>query len=46
MEIIAKELVRDEGHPDVFRLFIAVYRNFMEVCFGITSSLILLLLAT
>lgn len=33
MEIIAKELKLDEGHQDVFRLFIAVYRNFMEVCF-------------
>lgn len=30
-EIIAKELQVDEGHPDVHRLFLAVYKSFMEV---------------
>ncbi|KAF2298049.1 hypothetical protein GH714_008006 [Hevea brasiliensis] len=29
-EIIAKELQLDEGHPDVHRLFLAVYKSFME----------------
>ncbi|XP_042043921.1 MYG1 protein C694.04c-like [Salvia splendens] len=29
-EIIAKELQVDEDHPDVQRLFLAVYKNFME----------------
>lgn len=31
MEIIAKELQLDEGHPDVHRLFLAIYKSFMEV---------------
>lgn len=31
MEIIAKELQLDQGHPDVLRLFLAVYKSFMEV---------------
>ena len=30
-EIIAKELEVDEEHPDVNRLFLAVYKSFMEV---------------
>ncbi|KAG6791546.1 hypothetical protein POTOM_000669 [Populus tomentosa] len=30
-EIIAKELQVNEGHPDVHRLFLAVYTSFMEV---------------
>ncbi|XP_015865776.2 MYG1 protein C694.04c [Ziziphus jujuba] len=30
VEIIAKELQLDEGHPDVYRLFLAVYKNFVE----------------
>ncbi|KAJ9148136.1 hypothetical protein P3X46_030223 [Hevea brasiliensis] len=29
-EIIAKELQVDEGHPDVHRSFLAVYKSFME----------------
>ncbi|KAK4856116.1 hypothetical protein QYF36_014293 [Acer negundo] len=29
-EIIAKELQVDEGHPDVLRLFVVVYKSFME----------------
>lgn len=39
MEIIAKELRLDEGHPDVFRLFIAVYRNFMEAIDAIDNGI-------
>ncbi|KDP27326.1 hypothetical protein JCGZ_20827 [Jatropha curcas] len=31
LEIIAKELQLDEGHQDVYRLFVAVYKNFVEV---------------
>lgn len=31
MEIIAKELQLDQGHPDVHQLFLAVYKSFMEV---------------
>ncbi|KAI4343154.1 hypothetical protein MLD38_027690 [Melastoma candidum] len=31
-EIIAKELQVNEEHPDVHRLFLAVYKSFMEVC--------------
>ncbi|KAF6136214.1 hypothetical protein GIB67_036892 [Kingdonia uniflora] len=30
LEIIAKELELEEGHPDVQRLFLAVYKSFME----------------
>ncbi|KAJ7010401.1 hypothetical protein NC653_000984 [Populus alba x Populus x berolinensis] len=30
-EIIAKELQVNEGHPDVHRLFLAVYTSFMEI---------------
>lgn len=30
-EIIAKELQVDEGHPDVRRLYIAIYKSFIEV---------------
>ncbi|KAL5730088.1 hypothetical protein ACHQM5_002957 [Ranunculus cassubicifolius] len=29
-EIIAKELKLDQGHPDVHRLFLAVYKSFVE----------------
>ena len=32
-EIIAKELNVDQDHPDVLRLFLAVYKSFMEVSF-------------
>ncbi|CAO2817066.1 unnamed protein product [Amaranthus hypochondriacus] len=39
MEIIAKELKLDEGHQDVFRLFIAVYRNFMEAIDAIDNGI-------
>ncbi|KAI3731371.1 hypothetical protein L1987_62559 [Smallanthus sonchifolius] len=30
VEIIAKTVQLDEGHPDVHRLFLAVYKNFIE----------------
>ncbi|XP_050254137.1 uncharacterized protein LOC126700164 isoform X2 [Quercus robur] len=30
LEIIAKELQLDEGHPDVYHLYLAVYKSFME----------------
>ncbi|KAF9587974.1 hypothetical protein IFM89_006299 [Coptis chinensis] len=30
MEIIAKELKLDQGHPDVHHLFLAVYKSFVE----------------
>ncbi|KAL9230205.1 hypothetical protein vseg_005588 [Gypsophila vaccaria] len=39
MEIIAKELKLDIGHPDVFRLFISVYRNFMEAIDAIDNGI-------
>ncbi|KAI7740236.1 hypothetical protein M8C21_031167 [Ambrosia artemisiifolia] len=29
-EIIAKEVQLDEGHPDVHRLYLAIYKSFME----------------
>ncbi|XP_057510698.1 uncharacterized protein LOC130793063 [Actinidia eriantha] len=29
-EIIARELQLDEGHPDVHRLFLTIYKSFME----------------
>lgn len=30
MEIIARELQQDEGHQDVLRLYLVVYKNFIE----------------
>ncbi|GAB4857663.1 hypothetical protein Ancab_015569 [Ancistrocladus abbreviatus] len=39
MEIIAKELQLDEGHPDVFRLFIAIYRSFMEAIDAVDNGI-------
>ncbi|KAH9623170.1 hypothetical protein KSS87_005838 [Heliosperma pusillum] len=39
MEIIAKELKLDLGHPDVFMLFISVYRNFMEAIDAIDNGI-------
>ncbi|KAJ0048959.1 hypothetical protein Pint_14834 [Pistacia integerrima] len=38
-EIIAKELQVDEGHPDVHRLFLAVYRNFMEAIDAVDNGI-------
>ncbi|XP_031262709.1 UPF0160 protein-like [Pistacia vera] len=38
-EIIAKELLVDEGHPDVHRLFLAVYRNFMEAIDAVDNGI-------
>ncbi|KAL8150310.1 hypothetical protein V2J09_020118 [Rumex salicifolius] len=39
MEIIAKELQADEGHPDVFRLFIAIYKSFMEAIDAVDNGI-------
>ncbi|XP_074287202.1 uncharacterized protein LOC141612345 [Silene latifolia] len=39
MEIIAKELKVDLSHPDVFLLFISVYRNFMEAIDAIDNGI-------
>ncbi|KAK1565544.1 hypothetical protein Q3G72_029295 [Acer saccharum] len=38
-EIIAKELQVDEGHPDVLRLFVAVYRSFMEAIDAVDNGI-------
>ncbi|KAL8552886.1 hypothetical protein ACS0TY_001534 [Phlomoides rotata] len=38
-EIIAKELEVDEDHPDVDRLFLAVYRNFMEAIDAVDNGI-------
>ncbi|XP_043716986.1 LOW QUALITY PROTEIN: MYG1 protein-like [Telopea speciosissima] len=37
-EIIAKELQADEGHPDVHRLFLAIYKSFMEAIDAIDNG--------
>lgn len=39
LEIIAKELQLDEGHPDVQRLFLAVYKSFMEAIDAIDNGI-------
>ena len=44
MEIIAKELQLDQGHPDVHRLFLAVYKSFMEVLSLAIQNLFLFIL--
>ncbi|CAN4082254.1 unnamed protein product [Withania somnifera] len=38
-EIIAKELQVDEEHPDVLRLFLAVYKSFMEAIDAIDNGI-------
>lgn len=38
-EIIAKELQVDEGHPDVDRLYLAVYKSFMEAIDAIDNGI-------
>ncbi|CAK9169325.1 unnamed protein product [Ilex paraguariensis] len=38
-EIIAKELQLDEEHPDVLRLFLAVYKSFMEAIDAIDNGI-------
>ncbi|KAM7491524.1 hypothetical protein LguiA_034445 [Lonicera macranthoides] len=38
-EIIAKELQLDEGHPDVHKLFLAVYKSFMEAIDAIDNGI-------
>eukprot|EP00268_Persea_americana_P047384 TRINITY_DN4935_c0_g1_i2.p1 TRINITY_DN4935_c0_g1~~TRINITY_DN4935_c0_g1_i2.p1 ORF type:complete len:375 (+),score=71.27 TRINITY_DN4935_c0_g1_i2:229-1353(+) len=39
MEIIAKELQLDVEHPDVHRLFIAVYKSFMEAIDAVDNGI-------
>ncbi|XP_010252461.1 PREDICTED: UPF0160 protein C694.04c [Nelumbo nucifera] len=39
MEIIAKELQLDKGHPDVHRLFQAIYKSFMEAIDAIDNGI-------
>lgn len=39
-EIIAKELRVEEDHPDVHRLYLAVYKSFMEVVYICWFSII------
>ncbi|KAL4570610.1 hypothetical protein LXL04_026268 [Taraxacum kok-saghyz] len=38
-EIIAKELQVDEGHPDVQRLYLAIYKSFMEAIDAIDNGI-------
>lgn len=38
-EIIAKELQLDEEHPDVHRLYLAIYRSFMEAIDAIDNGI-------
>ncbi|KAI6701947.1 hypothetical protein NL676_011083 [Syzygium grande] len=38
-EIIAKELQVDENHPDVLRLFLAVYKSFMEAIDAVDNGI-------
>ncbi|XP_050230020.1 uncharacterized protein LOC126679123 [Mercurialis annua] len=38
-EIIAKELKVDETHPDVHRLFLAVYKSFMEAIDAVDNGI-------
>ncbi|XP_062146414.1 uncharacterized protein LOC133854300 [Alnus glutinosa] len=38
-EIIAKELQVDEQHPDVHRLFLAVYKSFMEAIDAVDNGI-------
>ncbi|XP_021763669.1 UPF0160 protein-like [Chenopodium quinoa] len=38
-EIIAKELQLDQGHPDVHRLFLAIYKNFVEAVDAVDNGI-------
>ncbi|KAF4351082.1 hypothetical protein F8388_013187 [Cannabis sativa] len=38
-EIIAKELQVNEEHPDVFRLFLAIYKSFMEAIDAVDNGI-------
>ncbi|GLU17572.1 hypothetical protein SLE2022_339330 [Rubroshorea leprosula] len=38
-EIIAKKLEVDEGHPDVHRLYLAIYKSFMEAIDAIDNGI-------
>ncbi|KAL7183286.1 hypothetical protein ACSBR1_041882 [Camellia fascicularis] len=39
IEIIANELQLDQGHPDVHRLFLAIYKSFMEAIDAIDNGI-------
>ncbi|KAG7565020.1 Metal-dependent protein hydrolase [Arabidopsis suecica] len=39
LEIISKEIQLDQRHPDVFRLFLAVYKNFIEAVDAIDNGI-------
>lgn len=39
LEIIAKELQLDEGHPDVYRLYLAVYKSFLEAIDAVDNGI-------
>jgi len=44
LEIISKELQLEQRHPDVFRLFLAVYKNFIEVVLRALERLLIKML--
>lgn len=39
LEIIAKEVQLDESHPDVMRLYLAIYKSFMEAIDAIDNGI-------
>ncbi|KAL1203288.1 hypothetical protein V5N11_031882 [Cardamine amara subsp. amara] len=39
LEVVAKELQLDQRHPDVYRLFLAVYKNFIEAVDAIDNGI-------
>ncbi|XP_060971073.1 uncharacterized protein LOC133037699 [Cannabis sativa] len=39
MEIISRKLNLDEGHPNVFRLYLAIYKSFMEAIDAIDNGI-------
>ncbi|KAK9291938.1 hypothetical protein L1049_019890 [Liquidambar formosana] len=39
LEIIVKELQLDEGHPEVYQIFLAVYKSFMEAVDAIDNGI-------
>ena len=43
-EIVAKELGLKRDHPDVHRVFLAVYKSFMEVLISVEMKACLLFL--
>lgn len=38
LEIIAKEIQQDKGHPDVYKLYLAVYKSFIEAIDAIDNG--------